>query len=292
MEDGRAGSPCPPRRGRSPRPTVAAIAGVVVVLGAAVAAWWLWPEGETRQDAASTKKGLIKEVSPAAAPKAKVEPEAPRMPTRDESLFAKTNGYVKSPGKMMTEEGRVLTFPVPPPGQYRIVHANGCVYKCDSEGNFENITPVPVFDNAFENNLLGMAEQDGFFMPGLLKGYDKKEIMPLLRKEVEIKVGDSEEVIAQKEAVAALKTDIINYIEQGGTFDDYVTEMEKQSAHDRMLKRTALREIVKLLKEGNTSEAAQFYDKFNDTFTKQGVSPIKLPGHMTRAIEAARISEE
>ena len=44
------------------------IAGAIVVLGAGIAAWWLWPEEET-QDATPAKRGLIREVAPAKAPK-------------------------------------------------------------------------------------------------------------------------------------------------------------------------------------------------------------------------------
>ena len=49
----------------------------VVALGGLVA-WWLWPKEETRQDAASTNRGLIKEVKPAAAPKALEVVEKPK----------------------------------------------------------------------------------------------------------------------------------------------------------------------------------------------------------------------
>lgn len=51
------------------------IAGAIVVLGAAVAAWWLWPAEETRQDATSTKEGLIKEVEASVPAKAEAVKE-------------------------------------------------------------------------------------------------------------------------------------------------------------------------------------------------------------------------
>ena len=37
---------------------------MIVVVGAAIVAWWLWPTQKRGEDAASTKQGLIKEVKP------------------------------------------------------------------------------------------------------------------------------------------------------------------------------------------------------------------------------------
>ena len=68
-DDGRARTPAAPRRIRSVRPTIAVIVGLIVV-GAAVTAWWLWPEPKRGEDAASTTStSLIREAKPAAAPK-------------------------------------------------------------------------------------------------------------------------------------------------------------------------------------------------------------------------------
>ena len=111
---------------------------------------------------------------PASAPTARTS--APKTRTPAQTKTASTNAiekaskadvavkavkpekppFVKKPGTMQTPDGRVLTFPVPAEGEFRIVHSHGAVYKCDHEGNWIDITPKPVFDNAFEENLIGM----------------------------------------------------------------------------------------------------------------------------------------
>lgn len=72
------------------------IAGVICVLGAGIAAWWLWPTGETRQDAASTKKELIREVKPAIArtnETAAITPDKPKeLPPQQ--VGETRNGYI------------------------------------------------------------------------------------------------------------------------------------------------------------------------------------------------------
>ncbi len=86
-------------------PTVAVIVGAVVVLGAAVAAWWLWPEGETRQDAASTKRGLIKEVAPAVPTNVPAVVEAPVDPNADPpGTYRDENGVLRKPGGMRVKD--------------------------------------------------------------------------------------------------------------------------------------------------------------------------------------------
>ena len=281
-----SGAPQPPSKAPSKWRGLVALIAVVALGGAA--AWWLWPKEETRQGAASTKSGLIKEVKPAVAPKAKPAPVKPHKPTREEALFAKTNGWQKAPGKMLTEDGRELTFPVPKPGEFRIVHTHGKMYKCDSEGNFIDITPKPIFDNSFEECLVGMAVEGGSFIPGMLMGHDEKEVRSMLTKVVSISPDDPPDVAEKKEAVAYLKADMLDYMNNGGKFDDYVMEMRKQSVHERGLKSQAMKDIVGMLKKGDSATAAAYCDKVNELFNKQGMKPLKLPSHINSVLDDAR----
>lgn len=207
--------------------------------------------------------------------------------SRRETLFAKTNSYVRQPGQMLTEDGRVLKFPSPKEGEFRIVHSHGKIFKCDSEGNWEDVTPKPIFDNAFEENLVGLATGTGGFIPGLLMGQSNEDIASVLTSPVKINPDDPEEVVAKKQAVQELKKDIISYIENGGTFDEYVMEMRKQTATERTAKSTALREIVKLLKEDKVEDAAAFRTAFDETAAKSGITPLKLPTHIQEILKSA-----
>ena len=92
----------PPRRDRRSRPTTWVIAGVVVV-GAAVAAWWLWPAdesaGETpppqtkRQIATVTPQIVTNAVK--ATVKQKQEPEKPRPLTGGLPTYRDANGVLR-----------------------------------------------------------------------------------------------------------------------------------------------------------------------------------------------------
>lgn len=263
------------------------ICGLVVVAGMIVAWYALMPSDEEDSSKKSRNAAAIQEVK-ADIDTAQPAPVKPHKLTREEALFAKTNGWQKAPGKMLTEDGRELTFPVPKPGEFRIVHTHGKMYKCDSQGNFEDITPKPIFDNSFEECLVGMAVEGGSFIPGMLMGYDEKEVRAMLLKVVSINDDDSPEVAAKKEAVAYLKADMLDYIDKGGKFDDYVMEMRKQTVHERGLKSQAMKEIVGMLKRGESADAAAYCDKVNELFDKQGMRPLKLPAHINNILDDAR----
>ena len=267
------------------------VCGIVVVVGA-VASWFaLSPSGDVAEKQKHVAPKQIKEVKPAAASKAEPAPLKPHKLTREEALFAKTNGWKKAPGKMLTEDGRELTFPVPKPGEFRIVHTHGKMYQCDSEGNFVDITPKPIFDNAFEECLIGMAVEGGSFIPGMLMGHDEKEVRSMLTKVVSISPDDPSDVAEKKEAVAYLKADMLDYMNRGGKFDDYVMEMRKQSVHERGLKSQAMKEIVGMLKKGDSATAAAYCDKVNELFNKQGMKPLKLPSHINGILNDARAAD-
>lgn len=216
------------------------------------------------------------------------KPDVPKKLSREEALFAKTNGYVKAAGKMLTEDGRVLTFEPPKDGEYRIVHSHGKMYKCDSKGNFEDITPKPIFDNSFEECLIGMAMDGGYFIPGMLMGHDEESVRSMLKKMVVVNEDDPPDVVEKKEAVAYLKADILDYMDQGGTFDSYVSEMHKQSQHERAMKSLAIKEIVTMLKKDNVVDATAYCDKANELFKKSGFKPLRLPSHINEILDSAR----
>ena len=296
---GRASRPATPKT-RKPNGSIKGLLALLIVVGLSVAAYFLFIGHDEPAPVRTPKPKPVAKISVVtnAVPKV-AKPQTPPTEeefaeraakirkSREERLFDRTNGYVKAAGKMLTDDGRVLTFPKPKPGETRTVHTHGRVYECDSEGNFVDVTPKPIFDNAFEQCLVGLAVEGGSFIPGMLLGHDKDEITSMLIRKVEIKPDDPPEVVEKKEAVAALKKDIIGYIKEGGTFDEYVTEAHKQSAHERTIQREGLREVVQMLRSGDAAGAALYRKKFNEVVGKSGMRPLKLPPHVAEALDGA-----
>ena len=233
----------------------------------------------------SAEAAPVSPVEPAQPPSEATQP--PAMSPREARIFAATNGYVKKPGQMLTDDGRILTFPPPKEGEFRTIHSHGKVYRCDSEGNWEDVTPRPLFDNSFEENLVGLSIEGGSFIPGMLMGLDTNAVMELLRRDVVIGADDTEDEKAKKEAVAQMKGVILDYIEQGGTFDQFVMEMRALTVQERSMKGKALKRVVELYKAGKLDEARAYVDSFNSVIDEQGFSPLKLPPHIRTALESA-----
>lgn len=243
---------------------------------------------------------------PESAPVAQVETPKKRTPAKIENTSTNIKKvaqspkaepkkekppFVKKPGTMQTPDGRVLTFPVPAPGEFRTVHSHGAVYKCDHEGNWVDVTPKPVFDNAFEENLIGMNLQNGSFIPGMLMGLDKAEVMKMLRKPVTINPDDSEEVIRKKTAAAEVKELALDYMETtGASFDEFVMEMRKTATIQKGLTASTLKDIVGFLKKGDAKSAALYRDTLNQKFRELGLPDAKIPKHINDIIDAHKNS--
>ena len=223
----------------------------------------------------------------------KPAPRPPQLAPTNAVRAAATNASVKAPvpppfkkrpGAMQLPDGRVLTFKPPKEGEFKIVHSHGAVYKCDHLGNWEDITPKPVFDNAFEESLVGLAT-NGSFIPGVLMGLDYDYVIKMLTKPVVVDPGDPEDVVAKKEAVAAAKEAILDYMKDGASFDDFVMDMRRQVATERAIRGMALKEIVGLLRAGRTEEAADMRDAAERLMERETGGRLTLPAHIESSLE-------
>ena len=263
--------------------------GCVGLLVAAVAFFAL------KQESGNAEQGTVKQPQKGAETAKRVSPKT--MTTNKVANAAKTSQpgkgadaakkkppFVKRPGAMQLPDGRILTFKPPKEGEFRIVHSHGSTYKCDHLGNWEDITPKPIFDNSFEETLVGMATT-GNFIPGMLLGLDHNTAIKMLTKPVVINEDDSEDVVAKKEAVAQAKEAILDYMKDGASLDDFVMEMRKQVVKEKFIRGMAIKEIVASLKEGRVQDAADMRDAANKMLEKDSLPALKLPAHIENAIE-------
>lgn len=195
-----------------------------------------------------------------------------------------TNPYVKKPGQLMLPDGKILTFKPPTEGKTRKIVTSGRIYECDSEGNWKDITPPPVFDNPIENQLIGLSLPDAIFIPGLLLGYDSNDVKQILQKPVVFTDEDSEKTLRSKQAVAEMKQVILEYMDNGGTFEQFVLEMSSFAQQERILKQQCLKKVSDLLKQGLVKEARQYVAELNSALEEQGFSSVKLPKRLERSL--------
>ena len=234
------------------------------------------------------KSDKVKKPSPEAnaaqpTPAAK-KPSTPSIPKTPKA--SKSNQpFTKRPGALQLPDGKVLTFPPPKPGAVRLVHAYGHTYECDSEGNFRDITPRKLFHTAFEGNFLALAVEGRSFIPAFLTGLDEKDVRAMLTKKYEPIGDESEDELAQLKAYDEMRNAALDYMDQGGSFDDFVNEFAKFEKDRRHTQAVCLREIMTLYKQGKLAEAKEMSKAADAVMSENGFKPMRLPAHVREALD-------
>lgn len=261
---------------------IAALAAVAVLCAAGIV-WWRATNDERAQrpilPAQPQKATSIPEIKPATAP----QPAAKKQMPKDEK---KEPEFVKKPGQMQLPNGKILTFPPPKGDEIRKVYAYGHMYECDSEGNFRDVTKRQLFHTAFEGNFLALAAENKPFIPAFLKGLDQEEVKEILKKNYQPIGDETDEEWAQLKAYDDMRCAALQYMEEGGSFDEFVDYFANQAKKERETNALCLREVMTLVKEGKIVEAKEMATAAAALKEKQGLKPFKLPPHVLEAFDA------
>lgn len=146
------------------------------------------------------------------------------------------------------------------------------------------------FDNPIENQLASLTIRGKHFksLPTIKASDD--EILAFLRKPVEIYDDDDEKTIRAKEATAEMKTQALAFIEQGGTFQEFVRLMADASNAEHDLIEEVRKEKLRLLKEDGIDAAAAYLEEANKTLKEAGLSEMKVTVFDTNLAERAASS--
>ncbi len=265
---------------------VMGVLGVLGVLAILVLGIWFFISNDvpTAQPPAEKPKAAKPQPKPRPAPKPAARPAATNAPAAAEAKpVPATNAapeFVKRPGALQLPDGKVLTFPPPKEGEIRKVYAYGHMYECDHEGNFRDVTKRQLFNTAFEANFLGLAIEDKPFIPAFLKGLDQDDVKKILLKPYEAKGDETEEEMAQLKAYDDMRCAALQFMDEGGSFDDFVDYFAKQVKEERETNALCLREVMTLYKQGKLDEAKEMAEAANALKRQKGLKELKLPAHV------------
>ncbi len=216
----------------------------------------------------------IQEARPSAA-SAPVEKEEPAAPATQAEVNAPV--FMKRPGALQLPNGKVITFKPPAPGEEKTVWVQGRKYTVDSEGNFRDDSPVKTFDNRFENTMEAMSAVGGGVLPAAALSIPKDDIAKYLASPIVINEDDPEDVVEKKIATAEMKELLKDYMRDGGTWENFVMELNHIRRSEHMLQSQAIAEIARMLRDGD-EEGAQIYREKADEFMKsKGYRGLKVP---------------
>ena len=284
---------------RGKRRLAAVAIGASLGIAAIVAVYLAWSGAATMHDgegAVATRHGGAHDgeggVATRQPPPAVVHDGEGAVATRHGPPVAETNaparkgagdGYVKRAGQLRLPDGQVLTFPPPAEGETRLVHAYGHTYECDHLGNFRDITPRRLFDTAFEANFFALAQSEGRFIPAFLTGLDEADVKAMLVKGYTPKGDETEEEMARLKAYDEMRCAVLEYMEQGGRFDDFVSGVADFEREQRQARAAGLREVMTLVKQGRVEEARRMAEEADRLLREKGFAPIRLPAHVREA---------
>ncbi len=269
-------------KGSQSKALIVALAGVAIIVGGVL---WFVGGGNNGKPIKNDTPERPKKASTIAQPPARPDTPSTETPQQEKPEKPEPPPYVKKPGQMQLPNGKILTFPPPKEGEIRKVYANGRMYECDHLGNFKDVTKRKLFKTAFELNFLAFAQEGKPYIPVFLKGLEEDEVKKILLKNYTPIGDETEEEWAELKAYDNMRCAALDYMDQGGKFDDFVDEYAKFDRKQRETRAMGLREIMTLYKEGKVEEAKQMAEAANKLMEKQGFKPVQLPPHVQEAFD-------
>lgn len=244
---------------------ILAVALVVALGGLCL---WMFSGGDADGELAAKRRGRIKEVAPAKAPKAPApasirrakpaptslaKPSAPPKPKEPVVISCTTNGTI------------VRTLIRKPDGKTHLKRRD---------------LREPTFNNG-SDQLLAMAAavvpgEDAPPMP-ITPSVDK-EFMESLKQDIVIKDDDPESVKQMKENVIDFRNQMIELVKDGGSVEDVLRkhqQMLQDSAEFRNSANLALRQLME--EDSDIEVAKEYVRKVNELLAEKGIKPLDEP---------------
>ena len=265
---------------------------VVIVGIAALLYFATYSEKEVPRINKEAHTSRIREVKPAAVSNA--FNKAVSKAATNAQKVAKTQEEKKpgvfAPGMLRLPNGQELRFKLPKEGETRQLLSGGEIWEVDSKGNIENVTPPPIFEKPFEGMISSLFERDGMVLPFALKRYSDEEVRKMCKEPTLSYDDDTPEITAKRENVVMLKKAILDFLDAGGKFEEFVDDMQQHSENAQRAQIQGRRDIRDLLQAGKGKEAVQYYKAFTQEMSEKGYGELKLPPSYRAALQEAEAS--
>ena len=86
--------------------------------------------------------------------------------------------------------------------------------------------------------------------------------------------------MAQLKAYDDMRCAALQFMDEGGSFDDFVDYFAKQVKEERETNAMCLREVMTLYKQGKLDEAKEMAEAANALKKQKGLKDLKLPAHV------------
>ena len=256
VSDGAGHRPYPARR----------ILGTLIFLAILGGAVWWWLGGE---------RGTA-DLPDEIPPKPKVVPKEPAVvvSTNVTTVVTNTPPEVKHRGDAKSKKNR-------DPAHYRNAAHIGKKRVVHDDGTVEYVGRPTLFKRPFENMLVGITNPNGPAASGIMRlrrRYTDAQIYDMLREPIEIDRTLPDWALEKQIQVQQFKLDLLEYLEQGKTFDEALVEIRMNSTAMHQEYATAKKQLRDLIKSDATNkEIMEFIITKNEDLAAKGVKKLALP---------------
>ena len=249
----------PSGRGKMPRLRRGLLAGVIVVLGAGLAAWLL-TNGEAASSPLQKKdRGLIREVAPATVPKKQsdststqtvpVKPAKTAVPQEVvKSVETNASGFIVE--NVIQANGRPLIRVKEPPSIWES-ETDRVIASFVSLREGQQIPPFPPFD-----------------------ANDEAKFLASLEKPIKILETDSEEIKVKKLLVSEAREAIKERMDAGESFRSILEDHRSLFNENGNIRAKAANELLEIKRSGDAEGARRYEIMINAALSQMGISPI------------------
>lgn len=194
-----------------------------------------------------------------------------------------TNETTKSSENFFTKPTQVQKI-----SELPVIHTNGSEQTTEVKENVEHSTPErkvsvlkgydpkKVFTNKIENILEVVSR--GSLSPFANPRVDMtdEEVVVFLKEPIDIYEDDDEETVKAKERTAAMKTEALKYIREGGTFNQFLRDYTGMVKEEEGMVNDIKAEMKRILHDEGEDAAQSYLDEVNPRLVEQGLEPVKI----------------
>ncbi len=258
-----------------------ALAGLIVVVGTAVAAWWLLSDGGASRTPRPTggKQGLIKESKPVVVPKVAA---TNAVATAHEANVTETNALEKALAEEKDPRKRVVAVL-----SCKTNSAFGLVCKrvktADGKTH-KQYWPArdPMFKHATDDmiSMLLAGRKSGTVLPIPMKakgGNLDEQFRKSLNDPIVITDEDTPERAERKRQVMAAREEIKVMMDEGLSFNEILADSRLLFQENAEIRRKAMRDLQELHAKGDVEGERQYQINIDAALSQMGIDPLGEP---------------
>lgn len=274
------------RSGKSPRWVRGVVAGLIVVIGAAIAVWLFFSasDGCDSSDVNEHTRGRIKEVKPETAPSKPVVVATNVASEKPKKVF-KT--YVDEKGVLRYEGGMAVRKP--PVRTIKVGDHTPSIFKHVAEMQIEGLLQIEPGDMVF-----GTMDYGEAFTRSLQESF---------KEEIVINPEDDERTREMKQAVIDVKKDFKKRMALGEDVGKLMSDTREDLQRLGMYRQELENEVRKILDENlvddnfTDQDVQDCYGAANKMLEEKGVAPLRMPSSlfmqaMRRSAKASQQEKE